>query len=96
MIKPANDEGEGREMNTEDMDISYKNVRRAIDKEISLVDNNSRRVVLGGFSQGGAMSYYTFLKSDIKFGAVISMSGFIPPFDPKIISGDKYDVPFYQ
>ncbi|KAI9197359.1 Phospholipase/carboxylesterase/thioesterase [Polychytrium aggregatum] len=36
------------------------------------------RIVLGGFSQGSAMSLYTALTTDKKFAGVIALSGYLP------------------
>ena len=38
----------------------------------------SDRVVLGGFSQGAAMSLLTGLTSERKLGGIVSLSGWIP------------------
>lgn len=35
------------------------------------------RIVLGGFSQGGAMSIYTGLMSKVKLGGIVSLSGWL-------------------
>lgn len=35
------------------------------------------RIVLGGFSQGGAMSIYTGLMSKVKLAGIVSMSGWL-------------------
>ncbi|KAK9465100.1 Phospholipase/carboxylesterase/thioesterase [Lipomyces arxii] len=36
------------------------------------------RIVIGGFSQGCAISLYTGVTSDIKLGGVVALSGFMP------------------
>lgn len=38
----------------------------------------SSRIVLGGFSQGGAMSLLTGLTSERKLGGVVCLSGWLP------------------
>ncbi|KAJ3412711.1 hypothetical protein HDV05_000339 [Chytridiales sp. JEL 0842] len=38
----------------------------------------SKRIVLGGFSQGAATSLLTSMVSDIKFGGIVAMSGYLP------------------
>jgi lysophospholipase-1 len=39
---------------------------------------NAERIVLGGFSQGGAMSLLTGLTSERKLGGVAVLSGWLP------------------
>ncbi|KAJ3030310.1 UNVERIFIED_CONTAM: hypothetical protein HDU68_009463 [Siphonaria sp. JEL0065] len=41
----------------------------------------SKRIVLGGFSQGSAMSLLTALKTDIKLGGIVGLSGYLPLAD---------------
>ena len=38
----------------------------------------SEKIILGGFSQGGAMTYYTVFSSDLKLGGALIMSGYLP------------------
>jgi lysophospholipase-2 len=38
----------------------------------------ANRIILGGFSQGGALSLYTGLTSSLKLGGIVSMSGYLP------------------
>ncbi|KAI8825327.1 Phospholipase/carboxylesterase/thioesterase [Chytriomyces cf. hyalinus JEL632] len=41
----------------------------------------SKRIVLGGFSQGSAMSLLTSIKTDIKLGGIVGFSGYLPLAD---------------
>ncbi|KAJ3066598.1 hypothetical protein HDU98_010109 [Podochytrium sp. JEL0797] len=41
----------------------------------------SKRIVLGGFSQGAAMTLLTSLKSDIKLAGFVGLSGYLPLAD---------------
>lgn len=43
----------------------------------------SDRIVLGGFSQGGAMSLFTGLTSDVKIGGIFGLSCYV-------VLGDKF------
>jgi predicted esterase len=36
------------------------------------------RIVLGGFSQGGAVTLYTLLRSPVKIGGAVVLSGWLP------------------
>jgi len=69
-----------------------------IQAEIDGVDGNpgipATRIILGGFSQGGALSLYTGLTGPVTLGGVVSLSGYLPisetiPWDniqkPKIL-----------
>lgn len=38
----------------------------------------SEKIIVGGFSQGAAMTYYTVYSSEIKLGGAIVMSGYLP------------------
>lgn len=38
----------------------------------------SERIVLGGFSQGGAMTLLTSLTSETKFGGLVVLSAWLP------------------
>lgn len=38
----------------------------------------SDKIILGGFSQGAAMTYYTAFASDVKLAGAITMSGYLP------------------
>eukprot|EP00695_Tsukubamonas_globosa_P000343 TRINITY_DN1250_c0_g1_i1.p1 TRINITY_DN1250_c0_g1~~TRINITY_DN1250_c0_g1_i1.p1 ORF type:complete len:221 (+),score=55.21 TRINITY_DN1250_c0_g1_i1:60-722(+) len=52
-------------------------INSLIDKEVaSGVPSN--RIVLAGFSQGGAMSLYTGLTNSKKLGGILSLSGYLP------------------
>ncbi|KAI9334286.1 Phospholipase/carboxylesterase/thioesterase [Obelidium mucronatum] len=41
----------------------------------------SKRIVLGGFSQGSAMSLLASLKTDIKLAGIVGLSGYLPLAD---------------
>ncbi|KAK9462356.1 Phospholipase/carboxylesterase/thioesterase [Lipomyces oligophaga] len=56
---------------------SSATLRSFISKEIS-GGIKPERIVIGGFSQGCAISLLTGLTSDIKLGGVVGLSGFIP------------------
>lgn len=54
-----------------------ENIKALIDQEVK---NGipSHRIVLGGFSQGGALSLYTALTTQQKLGGVVSLSCWLP------------------
>lgn len=49
-----------------------------ISTELSSTDLEANRIIIGGFSQGGAMSLLTGLTSERKLGGVAVMSGWLP------------------
>jgi len=51
-------------------------VRSIIDEEAKSIP--SERIVIGGFSQGGAVAIYTSLTSDIKLGGLLAFSTWLP------------------
>lgn len=52
-------------------------IQSLIQAEMDLGIPNSR-IVLAGFSQGGASALFTALTSSIKLGGVVSLSGYLP------------------
>ena len=60
----------------------------------------SERIIIGGFSQGGATALYTALTSSIRFGGVIALSTWLPlhnrfPADLKPFDG-LFSTPILQ
>ena len=55
-------------------------VEQLIESEIS--DGiKSERIILGGFSQGAAISLVTGLKTKYKLGGIVCLSGYLPIAD---------------
>lgn len=76
---------------------SLKVISNIIQKEI---DNGipADKIIIGGFSQGGAMAIYTGLRFKEKLGGVVVFSGYCPlikSLDNDILSMHK-DLPIYQ
>ncbi|KOS18719.1 Acyl-protein thioesterase 1 [Escovopsis weberi] len=68
-------------MNPKDSEEDEEGIRESRKYLQSLIDNEierngipSGRIVLGGFSQGGAMSIFTGLTSPVKLGGVVALS----------------------
>ena len=38
----------------------------------------SEKIIIGGFSQGGAMTYHTVFSSETKLAGALVMSGYLP------------------
>lgn len=69
-----------KESETEDRDgmlESVKTLEALIQEEIK-AGVDASRIVLGGFSQGGAMSLLTGLTSPVKLGGLVTLSGWLP------------------
>lgn len=62
-----------------DMRPSVEHIHKILKDEIELLDGDAGRVVLVGFSQGGAMALVSWLLwQGQSLGAVVIMSGFMP------------------
>ncbi|KAK2504718.1 hypothetical protein MC885_013771, partial [Smutsia gigantea] len=75
-----------------------ENVKALIDQEVK---NGipSNRIILGGFSQGGALSLYTALTTQQKLAGVTALSCWLPlqaSFPQGLISGVNRDIPILQ
>ncbi|KAM9991495.1 hypothetical protein ACTFIZ_004914 [Dictyostelium cf. discoideum] len=75
------------------LEKSMKQIEKIIEEEI----NNgiaAERIILSGFSQGGAISLFTGYQSKYKVAALISMSGFSPSLSlPSKIKPENKDIP---
>jgi predicted esterase len=57
----------------------------------------SEKILIGGFSQGAAITYYTVYASEIKLGGAIALSGYLP-LAPKFesrIDNTNIDTPLF-
>ena len=59
------------------MERSNLNIQKLIEEQISL-GIPSEKIIIGGFSQGAAMSFYLGLKYHKKLGGIIALSGYLP------------------
>lgn len=53
-------------------------VERIVRDEMENHNIPSTRIVLGGFSQGGAVSMWTALQSDLQYAGVLCLSAYMP------------------
>lgn len=60
-----------------DVKKNSENVRCAMEEEISLLDNDSTRLLIGGFSQGCAMALYNGLTFGKPLKGIIGLSGYL-------------------
>jgi len=59
------------------MERSSLIIQKLIEEQISL-GIPSEKIIIGGFSQGAAMSFYLGLKYHKKLGVIASLSGYLP------------------
>lgn len=58
---------------------SARSVNEIITSEIDASpDMNASRIVLGGFSQGGAMALFTGLSTERKLAGLVGLSSYLP------------------
>ena len=56
--------------------MNSKWIKEVIEKEIAILGGNSKKVYIGGFSQGGAISLHIGLGFEKPLGAIIGLSTF--------------------
>ena len=69
---------------------SMRRIEEIITERMRQLDKKTK-IIIVGFSQGGALALYTGLSSEIKFDGIISLSG----YQPKILNKDpiKKNIP---
>ncbi|KAJ0044222.1 hypothetical protein NL108_011207, partial [Boleophthalmus pectinirostris] len=84
MVMPSWFDIYGLNFNTSEDEVGIKraseNIKALIDQEVK---NGipSHRILLGGFSQGGALSLYTALTTHQKLAGVVALSCWLPLHD---------------
>lgn len=63
----------------EEADESAKRIQSVVNEEIALLNNDSKKIFLGGFSQGGCMTLRAGLTFDKPLGGLVVFSGFLFP-----------------
>lgn len=66
----------GRKIDEEGIDTSAKKITSLINLEIEL-GIDSKKIIIAGFSQGGAVALHTALQSPVTLGAIICMSTYL-------------------
>ena len=61
----------------EEVQKNAKRIQAVLDEEIAKLDNNSKNVFIGGFSQGCAMALHVGLTTKHQLGGVVGLSGFV-------------------
>ncbi|KAL4729095.1 hypothetical protein ACLX1H_003503 [Fusarium chlamydosporum] len=76
-----------------DMRPSVEHIHKILKEEIDVLGGEAGRVVLMGFSQGGAMALVSWLLwQGQSLGAVIIMSGFLPLAETLMVEDEDEDV----
>ena len=68
-------------------------IQRVLDKEIELLKGESKSVIIGGFSQGCAMSMYTGLQYNKSLAGIMGWSGYLFPWIK--VSPENENVPIF-
>lgn len=70
----------GRSVNQEQLQTSVTNVRYLVEQEIKR-GIAPERIVLAGFSQGGAVAYHVALSHPVQLGGLLTLSTYMPLAD---------------
>ncbi len=70
--------GEGREPDRDEIDRVRAGVEAFIDAALERFPIDPKRLVLGGFSQGGFMAFHLALRAPGRFAALLAMSTWLP------------------
>ena len=80
------------DINLEDLKKSAKILEGVVNNEVNLLNGNYEKIIVGGHSQGAAISLYQAYTSKKKYGGVFAFSGFLSPGE---ISDDKKNMKVY-
>lgn len=71
------------DINLEDLINSSKILKKVIKNEVSLLNGNYKKIIVGGHSQGASIALYQAYIGKKKLGGVFAFSGFLPPGEVK-------------
>ena len=80
------------DINLEDLKKSAKILEGVVNNEVNILNGDYGKIIVGGHSQGAAVSLYQAYTSQKKYGGVFAFSGFLSPGE---ISDDKRDMKVY-
>lgn len=75
---------------------SQNTVKSILQKENESLGLSYDRMVLAGFSQGGALSLFTGLQLEQKIGGIVVMSGYLPAAKQFTVQDGSRDVPIFH
>ncbi len=81
-------ERDGRRFNREQLQVSVQAVHALIDREIER-GIPSHKIILAGFSQGGAVNYEAGLTYPKPLGGMVALSTYFPTFDTIVVNRDS-------
>jgi phospholipase/carboxylesterase len=85
------------ENSVEESDVlkNGERIKKVIEKEAKILNGDYKKIIVGGFSQGGCMAFHVGLTIDKKIGGILCLSGILFPFSFKNVSEDKKDIPIF-
>ena len=80
-------------VNLDDLKKSAKVLDKVVNNEVNILNGDYTKIIVGGHSQGAAISLYQAYTTKEKYGGLFAFSGFLTPGD---ISDDKKTLPVYM
>ncbi len=84
--------GEEREFNRVQLVLSAQKIHALIDREIAR-GVPSNKIVLAGFSQGGAVAYHAGLSYPRPLAGIVGLSTYFPTFDSVVLNQAQANIP---
>ena len=83
-------------VNESDVIKSGDRIKKVVEQEANLLNGQYSKIIVGGFSQGGCMSFHVGLAIDQNLGGIICLSGILFPFSFTSNNiQDKKDIPVF-
>ena len=70
-------------VNFEDLNRSAEVLEKFVNNEVNILNGSYEKIIVGGHSQGAAISLYKAYTSDKNYGGVFAFSGFLSPGEIK-------------
>ena len=83
--------GNLKKHNYKDAQTNSERINQVISKEIAFFKGDSKRVFIGGFSQGAAMALNIYLSHEKELGGVFALSGYLLP-ETQIKERENYNI----
>lgn len=87
-------ESSGRSINQEQLQTSVANVRHVVEQEIQR-GIAPERIILAGFSQGGAVAYHVALTHPVALGGLMALSTYMPLAEALPAQAQHPDLPIF-
>lgn len=84
--------GLSRKVDTAQLEESAQKVMAIVKNEIGR-GIKSERIIIAGFSQGGAVAYHTVLSSEVKLGGLLAMSTYFATINSVLLQQNNRAVP---